>query len=235
MTSFFLNPILIAAAVIPAALLMIRVYRWDRLEREPAGLLVTLVLLGLAAAVLAIITETIGEKILDCFLFEVSILYQLLLYLIVVACSEEGFKLLFLKLRTWKSPSFDCQFDGVVYAVFISVGFALWENIGYVMMYGLGTALLRAVTAVPGHACFGVFMGMWYATARRYENYGWHDHSERSMWKAFIIPTLLHGCYDTIATMSGLLFALVFLAFVVGMFIAANRMMKKLSREDSHF
>ncbi len=235
MNELFLHSIRIAAAVIPAVLLMIRIYRADRLEQEPARILVGLVLLGFAATVLALIAEQLGEAVLAYFLDETSVIYRLVLCFIVVACSEEGAKLLFLKLRTWRSPSFDCQFDGVVYAVFISLGFALWENIGYVLIYGLGTALLRALTAVPGHACFGVFMGMWYSMARRYESHGWHDPSEKSMWKAFLIPMLLHGCYDFIATSEEWIFLLVFLVFVAGMFIWANHLMKKLAQQDSYF
>ncbi len=80
----------------------------------------------------------------------VSTAYNVLLYFVVVALSEEGFKYLLLKKRTWYSSEFNCQFDGVVYAVFVALGFALWENISYVLMYGLGTAAIRAVTAVPG-------------------------------------------------------------------------------------
>ena len=235
MIDLFLHPILIAAAVIPAILLMIRVYRSDRLEREPAGLLFGLILRGILATVLALIVERIGEAILAFFFDESSLLYRLLLCFVVVGGAEEGSKLLLLKWRTWRSPSFDCQFDGVVYAVFVALGFALWENIGYVLMYGLGTALLRAVTAVPGHGCFGVFMGMWYATARRYENYGWHEQSTGCLWKAFFIPLLLHGCYDSIAMSEQQGFGLIFLVFVAGMFIAANLLMKKLSRQDSYF
>ena len=40
---FFANPILIAAAVIPAIVLLAYVYRADRLEPEPPGLLWSLV------------------------------------------------------------------------------------------------------------------------------------------------------------------------------------------------
>ena len=48
---------------------------------------------------------------------------------------------------------------GKVYAVFVSLGFALWENISYVLHFGFQTAIVRSLTAIPGHACFGVFMG----------------------------------------------------------------------------
>lgn len=46
-------------------------------------------------------------------------------------------------------------------------------------MYGLGTAAVRAVTAVPGHACFGVFMGAFYGLAKRYDNFGDEYRSRR--------------------------------------------------------
>ena len=150
--------ILVAAAVIPAVYLMVRVYRADRLEKEPAGLLIGLLILGVISTTLAGITEELGDAFLEEIFPQGGLLYDALLYFIVVALSEEGFKYLLLKIRTWKSPHFNCQFDGVVYAVFVSLGFALWENIAYVLRYGFGTAVARAVTAVRGHACFGVFM-----------------------------------------------------------------------------
>ena len=130
-----MDPVLIAAAVIPAVVLMVQVYRADRLEKEPAGILISLLVFGVFATALAIVTETIGENILLSFFDETDLGYLILSNFLVVAPSEEGFKLLLLRARTWRSPNFNCQFDGVVYAVFVSLGFALWENIGYVAIF----------------------------------------------------------------------------------------------------
>ena len=177
--------LLIAAAVVPAVWLMIKVYRADRLEKEPTGLLLSLLALGVFSTTLASLTEQLGDIALSWFYPEDTLPYDLIMYFVIVAFSEEGFKYLLLKLRTWRSPHFDCQFDGVVYAVFVSLGFALWENIGYVMYYGLGAALARALTAVPGHACFGVFMGYWYGIAKRWELADYADRSASSRrWPA---------------------------------------------------
>ena len=167
MIFFYTNPILIAAAVIPAVFLLVHVYRADKLEKEPAPLLISLVLYGIAATFIALLLERFGGWLLGRYFPENSTPYNVLMYFGVVAFSEEGAKYFLLKRRTWNSAAFNCQFDGVVYAVFVSLGFALWENISYVLMYGLSTALVRAVTAVPGHACFGVFMGVWYGLAKR--------------------------------------------------------------------
>ena len=172
MIFFYTNPILIAAAVIPAVFLLVHVYRADKLEKEPAPLLISLVLYGIAATFIALLLERFGSWLLGRYFPENSTPYNVLMYFGVVAFSEEGAKYFLLKRRTWNSAAFNCQFDGVVYAVFVSLGFALWENISYVLMYGLSTALVRAVTAVPGHACFGVFMGVWYGLAKRLHGQG---------------------------------------------------------------
>ncbi len=188
MIFFYTNPILIAAAVIPAVFLLVHVYRADKLEKEPAPLLISLVLYGIAATFIALLLERFGSWLLGRYFPENSTPYNVLMYFGVVAFSEEGAKYFLLKRRTWNSAAFNCQFDGVVYAVFVALGFALWENISYVLMYGLSTALVRAVTAVPGHACFGVFMGVWYGLAKRLHGQGRTARpSSAACWPCFCL------------------------------------------------
>ena len=225
--------ILIAAAVIPAVFLMVKVYQADRLEKEPIGILIGLLFLGIISTSLAGITEELGSMALTNLFPNGGLLSDALLYFIVVALSEEGFKYLLLKVRTWKSPHFNCQFDGVVYAVFVSLGFALWENIAYVLRFGFGTAVARAVTAVPGHACFGVFMGVWYGVAKRYELAGYMEESAHARKMALWIPILLHGVYDFTASMQNDIMSIIFLIFVGWMFRTALKLVRKVSAEDS--
>ena len=226
--------LLILAAVLPAAYLMLRVYQSDRLEREPPRLLIGLVLLGMVSTALAGGAEQLGQRILSRLLTEDSVAYNAVFYFLVVGLAEEGFKYAVLRWRTWRHPEFDCQYDGVVYAVFVSLGFALWENIGYVMMFGIHTALARALTAVPGHACFGVFMGVWYGAAKRRELYGETQRSKRLLRLSVIVPALLHGCYDFIASLESEGFVLVFIGFVLAMFITALRIVRRASRRDDY-
>ena len=152
----------------------------------------------------------------------------------MVGLSEEGFKYLLLKLRTWKNPEFNCTFDGVVYAVFVSLGFALWENIYYVLCYGFGVALARAVTAVPGHACFGVFIGVWYGTAKRYEMDGLYEEAKRARRTGLITAVLLHGTYDFIASLDSSVMSIIFLVFVAWMFRRALELVRQFSRGDTY-
>ena len=122
----------------------------------------------------------------------------------------------------------------MVYSVFVSLGFALWENIGYVAMYGLGTAVVRALTAVPGHACFGVFMGTWYGMAKRREGAGDYDGAKRMRVRALLVPAVLHGFYDFVATYNSDVMNIVFLVFVILMFITAWRLVKHVSANDAY-
>lgn len=225
------HPILFAAAILPALWLLVRIYRADRLEPEPPRLIIALVVLGMLSTSLAGLTEQIGVRVLNRF-FSYSTLYMALFFFLVVGLSEEGFKYLLLKVRTWRSPHFNCQFDAVVYAVSVSLGFALWENIRYVYRYGLYAAAVRAVTAVPGHACFGVFMGTWYGVAKRFELAGQHKYSRASRVLAVVLPALLHGSYDFIASTQRTVFSLVFLVFVAILFYAAGKLVKRVSERD---
>ena len=228
------NFILIAAAIVPAVFLMVRVYRSDRLEPEDTHLLWKLVQAGILSTILALVEERIGSAILDKCVEQDTLLYNVILYFVIVAVAEESSKYLLLKRNTWKSPEFNCQYDGVVYAVFVSLGFALWENINYVLMYGFSTAVVRAITAIPGHACFGVFMGVFYGIAKRYDNLGKAGTSRLFRVFALVFPMLLHGTYDFIATMEETTGGLYFLGFVTTMFVASYLLVGQTSKQDRY-
>ena len=228
------NFLLIAAAVIPAVFLMIRVYRSDRLEKESPALMRKLAVAGVLSSLLAMVEERIFEGILSLFCDETSVAYNVILYFVIVGVAEESSKYIFLKYRTWRNPEFNSQYDGVVYAVFVSLGFALWENISYVMSYGFATALVRAATAIPGHACFGVFMGVFYGAARKYENAGQPANAKTLRVLALVIPVLLHGAYDFIATMDEFYDSWYFVPFVAVLFVVSYLVVGKAAKKDHY-
>ncbi len=224
--------VLIAAAVIPAIFLMIKVYRSDKLERESPYMIWHLVRAGILSSLLALVEERILSAILDHTVSMESPWYNIILYFGIVAFAEESSKYILMKRETWKSWEFNCQYDGVVYAVFVSLGFALWENISYVMMYGFGTALVRAVTAIPGHACFGVFMGIFYGIAKRLDYRGNNSASKAMRVAAVVVPALLHGAYDYIATMETQDTSWTFIVFVLIMFAISFALVNKTAKDD---
>ncbi len=227
-----MNPFLSLAAIIPAVFLLVKIYKSDEMEKEPKGLIVSLVILGIISTSIAVLLETVGSAVLGKIFEEGSLLYRIFMYFGVVACSEEFSKYVLLKKRTWNSPHFNCRFDGVVYAASVSLGFALWENVGYVSAYGFSVALMRAVTAVPGHACFGVFMGAWYGLAKACENSGNYAAGKHAKMMTLLTPILLHGTYDFIATSESTFFTLIFFVFVALMYIYSVSKVKMLSRND---
>ena len=138
MAIYYIDPVLAAAAIIPAVVLLIKVYQADRLEKEPVSLILSLVFFGVLSTAIAMVLEQVGTAVLGNYLPEGSVAYNAVLYFGIVAFSEEGAKYLLLKKRTWRNINFNCQFDGVVYGMSVSLGFALCENLGYVAMYGRG-------------------------------------------------------------------------------------------------
>jgi RsiW-degrading membrane proteinase PrsW (M82 family) len=91
-----------------------------------------------------------------------------------------------------KAKDFDQYYDGILYAIFISMGFALVENVLYVMKGGMGVAIMRAILAVPGHMLFAVPMG-YYLSISKFEP---ANEAKKHIALSLIIPILLHGTYD---------------------------------------
>jgi len=91
-----------------------------------------------------------------------------------------------------KAKDFDQYYDGILYAIFISMGFALVENVLYVMKGGMGVAIIRAILAVPGHMLFAVPMG-YYLSISKFEP---ANEAKKHIALSLIIPMLLHGTYD---------------------------------------
>ncbi|MCR5154145.1 MAG: PrsW family intramembrane metalloprotease [Lachnospiraceae bacterium] len=222
--------LLIAIALVPSVFLLVKVYKEDRLEAEPVKLLVQLVLLGTLSTIPAVLLESLGEKVLIQNDIQEPY-YSLVRNFLIIAVSEEVSKYILLKLRTWKDKNFNCTFDGVVYAVFVSLGFAMFENILYVFNYGFSTGIIRNITAIPGHACFGVFMGINYGIAKREYSAGKILASKFYKILGLSVAVIMHGMYDYIATTDGSV--LIFAVFVIAMVAAGFIQLNKASVKDT--
>ena len=180
--------LLIGIAILPVVILLIYIYRKDRFQKEPIGLL----LAALGMGMLSVLPISFVEKFLSNLNPYDGVNGALYTAFVVAGCVEEGFKLLFLYWLIWRNRYFDEYFDGIVYAVFVSLGFALVENVMYVFSGGLGTGIMRALLSVPAHFLFAVVMGYFFALAKFYKN------SSLNMLLAFIAPMLLHGIFDAL-------------------------------------
>ena len=164
---------ILVAGLLPCVVLLFYIYRKDTVEKEPVGLLIKLLLLGCLSTIPAIILEMIGSYILSAIgLTEGSTLYYLIENFLIIAVAEEASKRYMLRKGSWNDPAFNYVFDGVVYAVFVSLGFAGLENVGYIAGFGMEVAVIRGLAAIPLHAICGVFMGQFYGLHKTYSKYG---------------------------------------------------------------
>ena len=222
--------LLLTAALLPAVLLMVYVYRKDKVELEPIGLVLRVFALGAASGIVAGLIEGVLMG-----MFEAAIppgtLLLVLEYFIGVAAVEEGCKLFCLN-TVKKNPAFNYVFDAVVYSVAAALGFAALENVFYVFDGGLETAIMRAIFSVPGHAADGVLMGVFFGMARQRELRGFKAIARHYYWLAYLLPVIEHGFYDMALSTESDLLALVAMAFDLAFIILAFFLVNKTSKQD---
>ena len=190
-----MSRILIIIAVLPALVLLGFIYMRDRKEKPPVKLMVLLLALGAGTIIPAAIAEFIGQLIVAQTDTDHQTMLLVLCFLVIGIVEELG-KYLVTVCTTWKSREFQHSYDGVIYMVCASLGFAILENILYVASGGIGTGILRAFTAIPLHCTVGVIMGALYAKGREAAYAGDRAGMIGFMAWAYIVPVFIHGLYD---------------------------------------
>src|SRR3989339_1434536 len=137
---------LLILALAPVAAILLFIYYRDRYEKEPVKLLITAFCLGGLSVLPILLVETFLSEFMAFFYGTFAVFWQ---SFVVAATTEEFFKFVFLYILIWKRVDFNEKFDGIVYAAFVSMGFAAVENVMYVFDFGIQTGLMRALTAVP--------------------------------------------------------------------------------------
>lgn len=234
---------LIALALIPAIVLLVYIFKKDNLEKEPMKLLWKCFFWGAVSTIGAILLEELGEMLYEGSYEYGSAPYAFVDAFIVTALAEELCKYVILKKKTWKSAELNCSFDGIVYAVFVSLGFAACENVFYVTDGGFSVAILRMFTAVPLHAFSAVFMGFFYSRAKEAHVQGRKHSMRRNKCLTLIVPILIHGFYDFLLSMDedvigetrSTINTVVWILFVIALFIVSFKLVNKASKEDRYF
>ena len=231
---------LFVLAIIPVIGLLCFIYFNDKKEKEPFGLLVALFFAGMATVLTAMIAELAGGFIIESVSPEKTVLSQIVDAMIIVGPAEELGKFFVLWIITWKNKHFNYSYDAIVYAVFVSLGFAAFENVGYVFSNGVGTAIARMITAVPGHACFAVFMGFFYSKAKYAAITQKKGKCLSNILLAIFVPIVIHGIYDAILMGAGAsdlealagISIILWLGFVIAMFVVSCIIIVKSSKND---
>ena len=181
---------LLALSIAPGIAICLFFYLKDKQEKEPIWLLVLSFLLGMLSTIPALIIQMLSGISLES---QAGKSYQQIAFFAfaVVGLSEELSKFVMVRFFSFRNKSFDDPFDGIVYTVMVGMGFATFENIGYVYQHGFATGIMRMFLSVPAHATFAVLMGYFLGLAK-------FNSGKRSwyMLQAIFWPVFFHGTFD---------------------------------------
>lgn len=224
--------ILLVAAIIPVIILCNHVYQKD-INKEPKKLLFKIFMFGVLSCIPIVIVELLLGEIFPVEKEGMNFVTAFINVFISIALVEEGFKWIVTKKCGYDNKEFDEVYDIIVYAVFASLGFACLENILYVLGNGLGNALLRAVTSIPGHACFGISMG-YYLSKAKINSYNNSSKTKNTMLLSIVVPTLLHTAYDALLFIASDLSIILFFVFDITMVVYCFKLVNKMARVQSY-
>lgn len=179
---------LVSLAIAPAIAIGVFVYLQDKYEKEPVGLLLKCFFLGGVSIVPAVLLEWyLGPRLS----LNEYWTHHLVSAFVVVGFSEEFSKYIFFRRFAYNRAEFNEPFDGIVYSVMVSLGFAALENVMYVIEGGVGVGLMRMFTAVPAHAANAVMMG-YFAGLAKFDK----QNEKKLLFVGLMTATFFHGAYD---------------------------------------
>jgi len=189
--------VLLIGAILPVVLILLWTMRRDRLPEPPKVVLITF-LLGALSTIPILIVNVVLVAGFGFPEEPTTLADALLISFVSAALVEEAFKFAVLYGYSAQHDAFDEPYDGIVYGVSASLGFAFVENLLYVFVYSetfgeqLLTAALRAVLAIPLHANCGAIMGFCIGIAR------FSRGGQRLGWivAGLLGAIALHGVYD---------------------------------------
>ena len=198
-------------AVLPPLLIAFYIYKKDKFDKEPKELILKSFFFGCLSVIPIVILELI---------FNENIFSNYFVYMFCgVALVEEGMKYFFLKKYLFNKPEFDEPFDGIVYAVMVSLGFATIENLVYVFIYypdqQISIAIQRMISAIPLHASCGVIMGYYVGLAK------FSSSSRILLLKGVFFATMLHAIYNYFILLENGVYSILSVsALILGIYLA---------------
>lgn len=227
--------ILIFLAFLPVLLITLYIYHKDK-NKEPTILLLKLFILGILSCVLVIEITSI-MKIFLPFMTRANRYanyFNFFLYTFIgVGFVEEFCKWIIVYFIGYNSKEFNETFDIIVYSVFVSLGFALIENIMYILsVKTLKTAFFRAISSVPTHAFIAFFMGYLLLFAKNNSIKKNNKQAQKYLLLSLLIPTFLHGLYDFCILSNIKLLVIIFIILLVVFYLITIIKIEKLSKES---
>lgn len=185
-----MSPWLAATGALPSIAAMLYVDRLDAKRPEPPRTLRLVALAGGASVAACAAVQWAVSWALPSGGY-VGALAQAF---IAAAAVEEAAKALCLRAVVWNRPELDERMDCLVYATRAGLGFALVENVWYLLRAEslpafVVTYAARAVLTVPMHAVSAALMGA-FAARRRFDGAG------PGPLGGYAVAVALHGAFD---------------------------------------
>lgn len=213
------NLLILFVALLPAIVLTIYIYIVDKKQKEPIPQIIKGLILGVISAFVAIFFSSF-LNILNFYSYTYTNIFEAIrVAFFGAALPEEAAKLFMLWLLVRKNKYFDEKLDGIVYAVTISMGFAAFENVLYLIdNYNdwLSVGFSRAILSVPGHYVFAVLMGYYYSKI----HFG-ISNSLKDKLMMLLAPVIVHTIFNlilftiTIAPALTIILTIIFILFVL--------------------
>lgn len=227
---------ILLSAVIPALVLVYFIYRKDKYKKEPTSQLIK----GFGFGALSVFTSfliSVPSLLIGLYPAEATTVGDhIRTAVFAAAVPEELSKFFFLWLLLRRNKYFDEYVDGVVYAVCVGMGFAAFENVGYLLQnqeIWASVGFIRALSAIPGHFFFAVMMGYFYSKA----TFGGQARRNIYIALAILVPITLHALFDgllMVSTIAGVAGAalMLFVGLYVFMAITTKKSFGKLLAKD---
>lgn len=186
---------LLVLAIAPSVAFIMWVYMKDKYEKEPLRVLVKFFILGVAISLIGIIIEGL--------LMNVNVWsgysYYIYVSFIVAALTEEGLKAIALIPFLLREQNFNEKLDGIIYSIFLSLGFATVENIIYIIYENssqvIEIGITRGIISIPAHIMFAITMGYYIS---KYKFSVEKLKKREYLIMSVLVPILLHGIFDFI-------------------------------------
>ena len=180
---------IITAAIAPALALLSFFYLRNEMFTEPRRTLVQAFVYGAVITFPVLFFQYVlhAEGVLKHSFFS-DVLFT--------SAVEEFFKWLILFVAILRHVEFDDPYDGILYGVAVSLGFATVENIIFLLSFGINEAFIRAMLPVSSHALFGVVMGYYFGKGK----FSTNNREKEYLFLAYLAAFILHFSYNTILT-----------------------------------
>lgn len=201
----------------------------DRFEREPLFRIFNAIVLGITATLIVIIVK----RLLPLPVYSLSPSWgnTILVNFLSVGLVEEMAKFFMILFFIYKWEDFNEYYDGPLYTGLVGVGFAISENLAYMIKplaaliasdISLDTNMARLIALnvlvkfrlYPGHFLFGFIAGYFIAKAKFSREPG-ESKEKIYIGLSFVIAVFLHGTYNMIAIMQRLAVFQAYVLFLV--------------------